>query len=373
MTKITNQDNVCTVQLANTAKQDHYLTESAQSVDAMVPGSKFLLKTKRVLRNGLEVTFNGENIGYVNQIHLKNKKLAHYFEDQEIEGTLMYVLPMLKFAYFSEIVGQEPAHFERGDIVQTAKVIGFEFNCVYFRLNKSARALVPFTKTDVNYDQIRDAYKPDVEYPCRVLSYEPLDQVYICSTQKSILNQKYMTVKDFKFGEVVKVKVVRIHPDGALKVMCERFVGFVLNNHVYDPPMKKMPKLGSEVVARVLTMKRDERGILFTLRPSLVNSTLPPLTSVEKAKVSSVHAGLVTYCHAEQGIFVRFYNEVTGLLKYPEEKHLREKLRLQIRGGNVYNFVVKKVKDEKLYLKLGIWKNLVVEEICRFLEQFLLL
>lgn len=361
---ITNEDDVYTVQLAP-SKHDQFLAEPAQSVDKMVPGSKVLLKAKRVLNNGLEVTFNGENIGYVNQIHLQRENSACYSEDEEIQGTLLYALPSQKLAYFSEIVGQESdADLERGDIVEKAEVVGFEYNCIYFRLNKvGARALVPFSKTDIAIRKIEDFYKRGNKHVCRVLTYELMDQVYICSTQKSVLREKYMSVKDFRFGQKLKVKVVSVKSNGVLNVSCEKIFGSVFRNHINDPPMKRIPAVGTELFARVLTLKKNENGVLFTLRPSLVFSVLPPLSSIAEAKASSVHPGLITYVDEENGLFVRFYNEVMGQVKFPVAGYSKEELLSKYRVGDVHNFVVDKVEDDKLLLKLGIWEKTFVDSL----------
>lgn len=281
-----------------------------------MPGTKFELYVKKVLSNGLYVSFGSNHIGYINQLYL-DEPLSKYLAGMEITGTLLYILPTVKFGYFSLLIKKRRNvdAIQPGNVIDDATTLFRESGGIALQLTKNGtKGFVPLKRTDVNYEQIIDKFVPGTKHKCRVLSYSWMDAMYICTMEHSLLEQKYFSVFDFKPGDVVNVRIASINTEsGFVNVQVGKINGQVAPEHVSDEgasALKKL-KIDKEVEARVLDIDTARKKVHFTFKKSLLTSNLPVLSDIKDAKGGSRHHGTVVQI-SKGGLLVKFFGNVKG-------------------------------------------------------------
>lgn len=286
-----------------------------ESLDALLPGTKLSLRITKVLSNGLQIAFGKNHVGYINQVYLDNL-LSTYVEDMEVTGTLLYVMPTVKFAYFSLLTDEsEKERLQVGDIIKKTKVLYRESNGIIFKLTKSnLRGFVSLRRTDVPIAKIPTDFKPGSAHKCRVLSYNWMEHLYVCTMEKEILQQKYFSLADVKMGDTLTVRLMNIDTkSGFVQVQAGKIYGFVAPEHVSDNGSSALNKMkaGDSVEARVLSINNDKRNVRFTLKQSLIKSELPVLQDIQEARCGQEYHGTITKID-KNGLLVRFYGDVKG-------------------------------------------------------------
>lgn len=299
---------------AKTKHNNNTASNNAQLLDALVPGTRLNLTVKKILSNGLRVSFNDDNIGYVNQIYL-DKPPTSYSVDATVHGTLLYVLPTVKFGYFSLLSEErEKETIEVGDVIPAASVLCKEHKGILLKLPKNLRGYIPLRRTGVDFEKVKTTFLPNTKHKCRVLNYDWFDRVYICSMEKDILNQKHFTATNFVPGELCTAEITRIDLQyKSVNLKVDRAQGYVPPEHVSDFGKNIIDKLkvGKNVNVRVLKNDAERNRILFTMKPSLVQSSLPILGNIKEAKTGSQHHGTVVQVK-NTGILVQFFGDLKG-------------------------------------------------------------
>ncbi|XP_076236759.1 ribosomal RNA Processing 5 [Calliopsis andreniformis] len=314
--KIETSDNTSIITLS--AKQKHQMTANnteIKSLDNLMPGTKFELRVRKVLFNGLCVSYGENSVGYINQLYLNND-LSTYSKGTEIIGTLLYILPTVKFGYFSLVIDKPRDNtIKPGDIIEEATVLYRESGGIVLQLNKSGtRGFLPLKRTNVDFDKIVEKFVPGTTHKCRVISYNWMDGTYVCTMQHALMEQKYLKISDFKPGDVVNVKITRINKEvGFMNVQVGKIHGHVASEHVSDAGTSVLKKLkvDSEVEAKVLAINNERNKVYFTLKKSLITSDLPVLSDIKEAKPGSKHHGTVVKIN-RNGLLVKFFGDVKG-------------------------------------------------------------
>lgn len=287
------------------------------SLDVLTPGTKFPLYVTKILSNGLQVRFGKNNVGCINQVYL-DSPLSAYANNMELTGTLLYIMPVVKLAYFSLLTSDDASEKEKlsvGSDIEKAKVMYRESNGIVFKISKSGlRGFVSLRRSDIPFAKISIIFKPGSTHKCRILSYNWMEHLYICTMEDKLLKQKYFSPSDLNFGDILTVKVASIDTrTGFVRVLAGKIYGTVVPEHVSDGGLSALSKLtiGDDVEARVLDIDNDKRNVRFTLKQSLIKSELPILHDVQEARCGAVHHGTVTKIN-KNGLLVRFYGSAKG-------------------------------------------------------------
>ena len=354
---IKTTDNTSIVALSTRQKYLEMVLKEIKSMDSVIPGTELTLSVNSVLSNGLQVTYNDGSIGYINQVHIP-KTLSHYTPGMELDGTLLYIIPTVKFAYFT-LLKQRPekSQLNKGDIVQSARVLCRESNGVLLKLGKSLRGFVPYRRTDVSFDRMHEIFVPESEHKCRVITYDPMDRVYICSMEKALLNEKHISRSSFAPGEIMDVTITEINEDnGFVTVSFGKDIGTVPPEHVSDMGgLTADIKIGQVVKARVLSS--SERCVKFTLKPLLINDDLPLLDCIQNAKVGAVHHGTIRQI-TPKGMLVKFFGELAGWVPSAFLDPRTSKMNWNHFLGQVVTVEIKAVNPSQNRLTLKIVKEL---------------
>ncbi|XP_043282743.1 protein RRP5 homolog [Venturia canescens] len=358
--KVKTSENSTTAHL--TTKSKHVgtaITKDEQSLDAQIPGSKLVLSVKKILSNGLQVSFNDGSVGYVNRLYL-DKPLDSYEPGMVIHGVLMYVMPTLKFAYFTLLPSDEnKEHLEVGDIVEKAKVSFIGPKGIVVVLKKGLRGFIPFRRTDVPYEKVSSKFSVDTTHKCRVLAYDLFEQIYVCTMERKLLEEKHFATTSFKPGDRVSVEVTKIRAEtGFIVVTAGRAQGSVQPEHVTDPDnaAKKQLKVGDVVEARVLGPDKKQTGVLFTLKKSLIESTLPILHDFTDAQVGAKHHGTIVQMNSK-GLLVRFYGPVKGWIPASSLDRNTASVNWNYMLGQTIEVTIEKVDSKAERLTLSVYKE----------------
>lgn len=87
-------------------------------------------------------------------------------------------------------------------------------------------------KNDLNiFEEVKKKYPVGSSHTCRILDYNRMEEMYICTFEPKCIKEKVFAVKDLGVGQNVAGKVSKIVPTG-LVVAVGNIQGFVPNLHV---------------------------------------------------------------------------------------------------------------------------------------------
>jgi len=162
--------------------------DDVMSLDVLTPGTKFSLRIKRMWSNKVELSFGKDILlAHIDQIDLKYP-LSTYKPDTNVTCTLLYTSTSI--ATFSELddTFSEKEKLRVGDIIEKAEVLFRNANGAFFKLSESGlRGYVHFRNIKVPIKKIKTVFKEGSIHKCRVLTYNWIEYVYICTTDEEVL------------------------------------------------------------------------------------------------------------------------------------------------------------------------------------------
>ncbi|KAK5109297.1 hypothetical protein LTR62_007171 [Meristemomyces frigidus] len=124
------------------------------------------------------------------------------------------------------------------------------------------------------------SHKLGSTHKARIISYNPVDNIYYVALKESVLAQTFLRLEDLPVGEVVSGTVARLilggksGITGILVKLSEGVTGLVPDVHLSDVqlqhPERKFRE-GFPIKARVLSVDLEKRHVRLTLKKSLVN------------------------------------------------------------------------------------------------------
>jgi len=165
------------------------------------------------------------------------------------------------------------------------------------------------------------SYKVGSVHHARVIGYNAMDGLFICSMEQKILDQKYLRIEDVKVGEVVKGTIQRLLHSGSLIIgLSDGITAIVDENHLSDVKLKNPEKKfreGMAITGRILMNDPARKQLRMTIKKTLVNSDAPIITSYENAAPGMVTPGTLVKV-LPSGAVVKFYSDVTAFLPVGE-------------------------------------------------------
>lgn len=319
-----------------------------QSVDMqlLLPGMRFKLTVSQPIKDGVEVKFHGLS-GFIHRNHIPvldpNGSEPILEEGATVFGRVLYITPLVKNVYLSalttisktmkEIPKPSPAevHFKIGDIVDSGKVTGVGGKGLFLQFGKkNIKGFVPERRIGFNFkgkladnddessvlQRLRTKFPTGSSVRCRLLHFDTMSETYICSMEKSILIEKYISYSDVQVGDVVPCVVDEVR-NGGIAIKVGMLNGFVPSAHSADVPLinpakKLLPE--TKVTGRVLKVDLLKNKLIVTFKQSLVSSDGPIIVSYESALVGISYMGTVVAV-TPKGAFVSFFGDVKGFLQ----------------------------------------------------------
>lgn len=189
------------------------------------------------------------------------------------------------------------------------------------------------------------AFRTDTVHEARIIGYNSLDNLYLLSFERKVIDQPFLRVEDVNVGAVVKGKVQKllVGPsgiDGLIVDLAEGVTGLVPSMHFADAalqfPEKKFRE-GMNLSARILSVNLEKRQIRLTLKKSLLNSESAIWKDYDNITPGSQSPGTIVNIQSH-GAVVQFYGHIRGFLPVSEmsEAYIKDPSQ-HFRLGQVVN------------------------------------
>ena len=176
-----------------------------------------------------------------------------------------------------------------------------------------------------NISPDQGAFRIDTVHEARIVGYNALDNLYLLSFERKVIDQPFLRIEDVTVGAVVKGKVQRllIGPsgiDGLIVTLAEGITALVPSMHFADAPLQfpeKKFREGMTLSARILSVNLEKRQIRLTLKKSLLNSESAVWKDYSAITPGSQSPGTIVNIQPH-GAVVQFYGYVRGFLPVSE-------------------------------------------------------
>lgn len=338
------------------------------SLDILLPGTLLNSSVSKVLKNGLEVKFGRHFVGYIHKDHLSAPwdTPQDYSVGDDLLARVLYVLPTVKFVYLSlkkelcdpEVNSIPSASLKMGTIVKKAKVEHVDSCGITVSIKTGTAKLKGFVSirhcsiTGSERDsskslkeELTERWAVGTSHKCKVLGYDYMSQVFICTLDKHIMKAKFVHPSDLQPGMFVSCQIKEHVQNGAFVIINgggKSLTGFVRSLHLSNVPLqhpeKKFP-IGSRHSARVLLVQGNK--VQLTFKPLLLASDTPPLYRFEDAHPGMLCEGVVALI-VKTGLLLTFYSDVKGWLELnravgKDEYYIGQVVRVYIETADVSN------------------------------------
>ena len=369
------------------------------NIGTLVPGALVNARVRHVLSDGLLVSFLTFFTGTIDPFHLGPIKNAadgwksQFSENQRIKARILFVDPaskrvgltlqrhLLDWSVLSDFPAQGqifPAAVVKRvdpnlglllDLEAPAAAAAIEENDDDEDDNTDKKIITSSTATNIygyahisnladeKIDKVENRYRPGQVVNVRVIGVRPMDGLVAVSLKSSVLEQSFLNVNDVAPGMKVSGTVVRSEEGMLLIALTSHLKALVPALHMSDLASSKAHKKykeGQKVGGRVLRVDVQNKKVVVTLKPALVDSKLPVLARVEDAVIGSKYHGVITGVQS-YGVFVSFFGDVSGLVPVaecglPEGQPLQDAFS----PGSVVKVRVAGVDMQKNRLKLSL-------------------
>lgn len=207
-------------------------------LDYLLPSTIVNFQVNKLLKNGLQGSIMNEVFtAYVNEHQLKDPLTLP--EDYEVnttyEARILYVMPLTKFVYLSlnlrndkepkseslenedDVDAKVSTPLKRGDVVENAKVHHMGTGGVVLILNNKFKGVISYKTIKANYkgnydqDELLSKYAKKSKHVVRIIDYDYMDSLYICTDDTASVNEKYFDLNDLKPGDFVTATVTEVN------------------------------------------------------------------------------------------------------------------------------------------------------------------
>lgn len=359
---------------------------SEPNVDFILPGTLAKFKVTKLMKDGLQGSlFGGNLIGYINEHQLGTTKGGKQFAQPkdfengaELLARVLYVMPLTKLVYLSlhlqdkfAVSSQGEEAMEQiiaaGTIVEEARASHIGTGGVVLHLGGKAKGVISFRSMRVNIkanfdmDEILAKYSKNSKHKVRILHYDPIDLLHVCSVDPNVLNEKYYTADDVNVGDFVDAIIKRKTRDGRIEVLVGAVRGYIDAAHLAPSTSAQQLKPKQRLRCRVVCKSVNKNDLYLTNRKEYMQEKAAILTSAENLKVGSrVYLGTVKHA-VRDGWVVEFFNYVRGMLyqNLLSESELNAAQRFC--DGEVAKFTIKQLdkRESGLRIVLGLADFLV--------------
>ncbi|KAG8709931.1 rRNA biogenesis protein rrp5 [Ceratobasidium sp. 395] len=354
-TKISENKRLCTLSVKPGDIRDASLSE-ATSANALLPGTLVSALITAIVPSGLNVQILGFFTGTIELFHLPGGVDSVKIGDK-IKARVLWDIPgssppRFALSLLPHVLNLVPAStlpppppqskskskkkaVEEGVKLNEAYPVGMVLEAVRVVRVESEWGLVCEVGESVggfvHISQIADSLVPQLSstsgtwrvgstHRARVTGHHALDGLVLLSLQPSVLELVYMRAGDVSVGEILKGTITKLKENGLLVAISDKVTGFVGPDHYADIKLKhpeRKFKEGATVKCRVLSVDADRSRVRLTLKKSLLESTLPILTSFKDAKAGTVTAGVVQRIQ-DRFIIVNYYGGTKALVPLNE-------------------------------------------------------
>ncbi|KAG0704363.1 hypothetical protein DFH29DRAFT_380266 [Suillus ampliporus] len=358
--KMSSNERICTVSIDPRGIQSSSITE-VSNVTSVLPGILGQALITAILPSGLKLQILGFFDATVDEFHMPANPAKAFKIGQKVKARILYEIagsspPKFSVSLLDHVVKLEEKFSTHG-ISENAAIhltypIGTILDAIKVKRVEPTRGLIvevqPHLDGFIHISHTSDDHIPALSsssgpwrlntfHRARVIGYHPLDGLLQLSLRPSILEQRFLQAGDIQVGEILKGTVKRL-TDSALFVSISGNVdGVIWPNHYADIPLKhpsKRFKAGGSIQCRVLAVDPQRMRVELTAKKTLIESTLPVMTSIEEAKIGMI-TDAVVYRVVDKGLVVQFYNNLKAFVPSREASDYSSKLKDMFVAGRV--------------------------------------
>ncbi|XP_076839425.1 protein RRP5 homolog [Brachyhypopomus gauderio] len=297
------------------------------TLGSLVPGLLVQAHVKKVTAHGLVVTFLASYTGTVDFMHIDPGKASTYAIGDKVKARVLYVEPSSRLVGLSlrshllppggDVLDREPC--ERvGEVLHGCKMSAVHHHSgAVLELPDGAVAFVHKNQMKEPKEEFNlNRQLAQTEHTLRITGFSSLEQMYLATLRKSIVDAKFFSYLDISVGQLIEGTIQRLEQYGMHVKISDHVKGLVPRIHLADVvlsnPEKKF-KEGMRVMCRVLSVDPANKKLVLTRKKALIESQLPVFTTYADARPGLVSHGFVVSIK-DFGCIVRFCGDVKGLV-----------------------------------------------------------
>ncbi|KAK7468703.1 rRNA biogenesis protein rrp5 [Stygiomarasmius scandens] len=373
VTTLSKNGRTCNVSVDSSVFSSSALNEIS-NISSVLPGSLVQALITAVHPTGLNLQVLGFFDGTVDEYHLpRHMTEKSYKVGKKIKARVLYDIPntsppRIALALNEHIINLEvrkASDAEKAPTLQDAYPVGTIINDVKVTRIETEQGLTveikPGVEGFVHISNISDdhllslsnsgPWKVGSLHRSRVVGYYHFDGLLQLSLKPSILEQKYLQIQDVQVGEVIKGTIKKLTDSALFVTLSGNVDGVVWPNHYADITLKhpaKRFKAEGAIKCRVLVVDPERKRVSLTAKKTLVDSTLPVVSSIEDAKGGTVvHA--VVFKVLAKSLMVEFFNNVKAVVPIKEvsEESIQDLSKLYSIGKVVKVRIISVDKEQR--------------------------
>ncbi|GAB0097371.1 RRP5 [Sergentomyia squamirostris] len=357
LTKVKSTSSVTTVQLKSCSKKKILEVVSEAQLDYIVPTITVKFIIMNVVKNGIMgKILDGEYTAYINEVHLGQGKSVKDFEiGKEIEAKILYVMPLTKFVYLTLNSFTAPEkRIMYGRIMENVEILGKSQNGILLKLSNKAKGLISYAhmkigvKVNVDEDELIKKYSQAKLPVVRVMDYNPVDDIYICTDKANLIQEKYFSFLDAQVGEFVQAKITKKVPGKGLAILVGQLHGFIYQPHATKAVLNQ--KVGSKIRGRILSIDEVYKKVVVTTRTEYLKDNAKIMINREQLSVGDSYIGLIHDVHPKK-ILIQFFNRIIGAIIKSDDP-VNKSFYDSMKPGQIVRVTVKKFSNQFITLSL---------------------
>lgn len=176
------------------------------------------------------------------------------------------------------------------------------------------------------------------------MSYSPIENIYVCSNDKTLLHETHFSTDDLKISQLIVVKVV-LKLESGFEVKIGQVRGFLKNVLWHE---KVSISVGDSIKVRVVEIDSETNSIQVTNLPGFLKEG-HFLWNVQHT--IGTFSGVI-FKETKNSFLVLFFNHLKGIFpKTPENLQELDKIG-GLKVGTVRGFQIKSASKGKIFLHL---------------------
>lgn len=367
---VTSSASTATFALASETEA-RVLRFTAVNVDHILPGCVAQFTVKKLLKDGLQGDiFDGSLSACINEHQLgfaesgNPRQLKDFKVDSVLKARILYIMPMSKIAYLSlnlqdqldvnTTIKSETSNqrkiYSAGTLIEEAVVSHIRAGNIVIKLPKakgviSVRSIKADIKANFDSEVVLSNYPKGSVHKVRVLHYDPIDSIHVCSVDKKIINEKHFSLGDVNTGDIVTAKVQIKLKDGRYAIRIGKIKGFIHPLYLSKKTPANKLEPNSLLRCRIVCKNPEKKELFVTNIKELMEGDSKILTAQSKLIIEEKHLGLVKRCMTD-GWLIEFFDYMTGMIYRnqltPSELSTAERFF----DGQIVNVIIKSVRKD---------------------------
>lgn len=333
-------------------------TADVPNMKTLVPGAIITFTIARILKNGLEgLIFDGSLSAYANEVYLTNKTSLTDSQviGKEVRARILYVMPLSNQIMVSLNCdeGKSRPKIQFGTLIEDAKVIKQTTSGILLKLSGNEKGILPRKsliknlKNNFDIDSALIKYSPNSQHAIRVMDFNPVENLYLCTNDGKLLHEKYFATYDLHIGDIVTAKVEEKITDG-FQLSIGNVRGFLKNIFLHSAAKIT---IGDDIKVRVAEVDHSSKVVQVTNLSAFMKSTARLLCAKKDIKEGKVFTGVVLK-DTPKLYLILFFNHIRAAVQKTPENIVDITNIGGLKVGAVRHFEIKQVRGERISLTL---------------------